>query len=151
MKCFQAKNPGVPKLERYHEDVAFPTDPAVLCGYCSASKRPGGEASESPLSGRARGLCFTEMTKHRGEIPFSNFWKLDFTLEIEMSYMLIDRWHSKTITKYIHHHTKYFNFQCKIQLDYTVFCYRDAKLDRQKINFVAASMKGRSALRWTML
>ena len=73
MKCFQAKNPGVPKLERYHEDVAFPTDPAVLCGYCSASKRPGGGASEGPLSGRARGLCFTEMTKHIGEIPFSNF------------------------------------------------------------------------------
>ena len=82
MKCFQAKNPGVPKLERYHEDVAFPTDPAVLCGHCSASKRPGGGASEGPLSGRARGLCFTEMTNIEAKYPFQTFenlilhWKL---------------------------------------------------------------------------
>ena len=58
-----------------------------------------------------------------GEVGIANIYRdvqLDFTPEMKVFYMMLERCHAKNRKRSHKQHTKYFNFWCKIHLDHPV-------------------------------
>ena len=63
---------------------------------------------------------FIELGRFTVNFPHYRVVQLDFTQEIKISHMLFDRYHCKHRGSSVKQHMKYYNFLCKIQLDYPV-------------------------------